>query len=78
MQVLWVDLHINRYNPLRGTSYISFPKQINIKRAVVNVQNDDQFCFGWAIISALEQPKHSACITSSYRDFRQILNFGDI
>jgi hypothetical protein len=32
-------LRINRYNPLRGSTSISLPQEINAKKACVNIQN---------------------------------------
>lgn len=43
-------LRINRFKPLRGKSYIDLPAEIKSKKAVVNVQNDDEHCFKWSIL----------------------------
>lgn len=44
----------------------------------MNVQNNDQFCFGWAVTSAIFEPNGRPDRTSSYPDCRQFLNFRDI
>jgi hypothetical protein len=36
-----------------GSSYIKLPKFIEDKKAVLNVKNQDECCFAWAIVSAL-------------------------
>lgn len=38
---------------MRGASYIDLPKVIKNKKVVINVQNYDQKCFLWSILSAL-------------------------
>jgi hypothetical protein len=46
-------IHYVKFNPLIGSSYIETPDYIKRKRAVINVQNSDQECFRWAVLSAL-------------------------
>ncbi|KAJ8872929.1 hypothetical protein PR048_026545 [Dryococelus australis] len=43
---------INKYNPLNGASYIDLPEEIKNKKLCINVKNEDQKCFLWAIKSA--------------------------
>ncbi|XP_017494371.1 PREDICTED: uncharacterized protein LOC108382510, partial [Rhagoletis zephyria] len=47
----FLTISINEYKPLTGSSYIELPKWIQSKKAVINVKNDDQECFKWAILS---------------------------
>lgn len=49
----FLTVHIHKYNPLRAGTYIELPKFIQKKRACINVRNDDEYCFKWAVISAL-------------------------
>lgn len=50
-------VQVNRHDPLRGSSYIKTPKFLADKRAIVNVQNKDNKCFMWTILSALHYKK---------------------
>ncbi|XP_054256909.1 uncharacterized protein LOC128981938 [Macrosteles quadrilineatus] len=50
-------LHINRLKPLKGSSYIALPEKIRLKRAVVNIKNNDQRCFMWCCLAALHPSK---------------------
>lgn len=77
-KLLYLDVNINKYNPLRASSYIPLPKQIQYKKAVVNVQNYDEYCFGWAVTSAVCAPNGPSNRTSSYPDCRMFLEFNDI
>ena len=44
-KVLGVNVHIVKYKPLKGSSYIPLPAKLANKKAIVNVQNTDQKCF---------------------------------
>ena len=44
---------ITQYRPLQGSTYVETPAHIADKHCVVNVKNDDEKCFAWAVLSAL-------------------------
>ena len=46
------------YNPLRGETYISLPKELAKKGAIINVQNKDNKWFLWCVLRALN-PKEN-------------------
>ncbi|KAL9951227.1 hypothetical protein ACROYT_G043851 [Oculina patagonica] len=52
-EVLKLDLGVAVYTPLHGSSYIKLPKTLKDKKAILNVQNDDQKCFLWSVLAAL-------------------------
>ena len=53
-QVIHLEIHMNKYEPLSGSSYIPLPKHLQTKKAIINVQNkNDNQCFKWAITSAI-------------------------
>ena len=59
-RILSFELRINRYTPHRGRSYVPLPSVIANKKAIINVQNKDNKCFLWAVLSALHPGnKHS-------------------
>ena len=51
--VLSLDLHTVKYVPLGGSSYIPLSKFLAAKKAIINLKNDDDECFKWAITRAL-------------------------
>ena len=63
-EVLYMDININininisinihQLNHMRGSSYLSLPDWLARKRAIINPKNEDQECFKWAVIAALE------------------------
>lgn len=71
---LYLEVNINKYNPLRASSYIDLPKNIKYKRACINIQNNDNFCFLWCIMAALFPAKNNGQRTSAYPHFKTKLN----
>ena len=63
---------------MHAGSYIELPKVIQNKKACVNVQNKDDKCFMWAILSALHPAKDNAKRVSQYTPFENELNFNKI
>ena len=51
--VLSMNLHIVKYVPLGGSSYIPLLKFLAAKKAISNLKNEDDECFKWAITRAL-------------------------
>lgn len=63
-----------------GSSYIALPKNIAMKKAIINVQNYDQKCFIWSIIAALfPVDVHPERVLNYYRhNYNDILNLDNI
>lgn len=74
LQLLYIDVNICKFNPLRASSYIPTPVWIQRKRAIVNVHNNDEYCFFWSVISALCEPTGPNFLTTSYPHFRTIID----
>ena len=53
-KVLYMDINIHQLNLTRGSNYLSLPDWLARKKAIINPKNEDQECFKWAIITALE------------------------
>ena len=51
--VLNLHLHTVKYEPLGGSSYFPLPKFLAAKKAIINLRNEDDECFKWAITRAL-------------------------
>ncbi|KAJ8917969.1 hypothetical protein NQ315_002664 [Exocentrus adspersus] len=56
--IMYLEVNVNKYAAMGGSSYIKLPKFIENKKAVINVNNQDQHCFLWAIVSALYPPNN--------------------
>ena len=52
------ELHTVSYDPVRGETWVSLPKELANKKAIVNMKNKDNKCFLWCVLRALN-PKDS-------------------
>lgn len=69
-----LEININKFQPLRGSSFIELPKYIRNKKACLNIQNKDQCCFLWCVTAALHPAKKHPERVTSYPDFHDVLN----
>ncbi|KAL0895313.1 hypothetical protein ABMA27_011457 [Loxostege sticticalis] len=76
--ILNIDVNVNKFNPLNGSSYIDLPHDIKNKKAVINVKNSDFQCFKWALLSALYPVNKSSDRVQSYTQHQNKLNFKGI
>ena len=42
-----------RYNPARGETWLPLPKELDNKKAIINMKNTDNKCFLWCVLRAL-------------------------
>ncbi|XP_072389467.1 uncharacterized protein [Diabrotica undecimpunctata] len=56
LQIQSLEVNINKYNPLRSSSYIRLPRQIEMKKAIINIMNKDEACFCWAVNASIFDP----------------------
>ncbi|CAM9729723.1 unnamed protein product, partial [Heterosigma akashiwo] len=64
-----VRIKMQKYTIATGSTYEPLPKEIQMKRACVNVQNKDNKCFIWSILSGLYPvEKHSERV-SKYQEY---------
>lgn len=73
-----ITIQVNKYEPLSGSSYMVLPKFLQDKMAIINVQNHDQECFRWAILSALHTPNDHAERVTKYNEHKNKYNFNGI
>lgn len=77
-RILDLTVNVNKYNPMRAGCYLKLPREIMMKRAVINVHTKDNACFAWAVVVALYPAKVHAERESSYQHYSKVLNLGDI
>ncbi|KAM0726697.1 hypothetical protein ACS0PU_007881 [Formica fusca] len=77
-RILDLNVNINKYNPMRAGCHIKLPRQIIMKRAVINVQSKDNACFAWAVVAALYPAEDHVYRESSYPHYTTVLNLQDI
>jgi C2H2-type zinc finger len=77
-KIVRLEVNVNQYNPLRGNSFIDLPAKIKNTKAIINIRNADEYCFAWAVNSALHEAAQNTDRTSSYPHYTRSMNLGDI
>ena len=68
-RVLSLDVHFTDFQPLRGSTFLPLPRKIATKKAVINMKNDDDQCFKWSVVRALNPVDvHPERITKELKD----------
>ena len=71
-----LDLPTEKYVPLAGSSYIPLPKFLAARKAIINLKNEDDECFKWAITRTLNPvEKNSERIDKKLREKSEVLNW---
>ena len=73
-----VDIHIAKYTPLTGSSYLALPNFIESKKACINVKNEDNRCFAYAVTSAIYPVKKNPQRPTPYNERISELNMEGI
>ena len=75
VQFLSLDLHTVSYEPLGGSSYIPLQAFLAAKKAIINLKNEDDEYYKWAITRALNpKQKHSERINKKLRETSKVRN----
>lgn len=53
----YLTVNVFKHNPLRAGKYIDLPDPIKNKKACINVKNEDEMCFKWAVLCGLYHEK---------------------
>ena len=52
-EVIKLVLHTTRWEPVNAGSYIELPQALKNKKAIINMKNQDDKCFMWSVLRAL-------------------------
>ena len=75
-EVLFLEIHFARWNPLRGSGWIALPPALQKKKALINMKNNDDMCFKWCIARAVNPVQiHPERITPILREQAEELNW---
>ena len=78
-RVLSLDVHFTDFIPLRGSTFLPLPKKIATKKAVINMKNDDDQCFKWSVVRALNPVDvHPERITKELKDQSERLDWSGL
>ena len=79
VKALNLQLHTVQYTPLRGSSYMKLPKFLESKGAIINIKNDDDKCFLWCVLRALNlKDKNNERIDEDLKSKIETIDMGDI
>ena len=48
-----LEIHFANWKPIIGSTFIPLPAKIKNKKAVINLKNEDNQCFKWYVVRAL-------------------------
>ena len=77
-KVVDLTMHMARYRPLKGSSYIPLPIRLRSKYTIINVTNKDNKCFMWSIMAALYPTNKNAERIVKYKDHINSINLEGI
>lgn len=78
-RIIELDVQVCSYEPLGGASYIETPQKLKHKKALVNVINEnDNMCFKWSVLSALHPTASNPHRLQHYLKYENELNFDGI
>ena len=52
-KIIDIKLHTAKWDPLNAGSYIELPAYLKNKKAIINMKNQDNECFKWCVLRAL-------------------------
>ena len=79
MEVIRLILKIDKWDPIKASSYIDLPKELKDKKAIINMKNEDNKCFLWSVLRALNPKKeHPERIDKDLKSKENTLNMEGI
>nr|CAI5821755.1 unnamed protein product [Callosobruchus analis] len=82
LEILHLKVNINEYNPISVgiSTFVDLPPFIRNSKSVINIKNNDPYCFLWSVVCALyPAPKDkNVSRVSSYPHFSKVLKLGNI
>ena len=77
-RLLEIKLKQAKYSPIVGKLYVPLPRALVLKRAVLNMKNDDNKCFMWCVLAKLFPVKEHGERASYYTKHVKHLKFDGI
>ena len=78
-KVIKLVLHTTRWDTINAGSYIELPQALKNKKAIINMKNQDDKCFMWSVLRALNpKDNHPERIDNDLKSKEDILNMQGI
>ena len=79
LEVENLTLYTSIWDPINGSSYIDLPKELKNKNAIINMKNEDDKCFMWSVLRALNpKDNHPERIDKDLKSKEHTLNMEGI
>ena len=79
LKVIKLVLHTTNWEPIYGSSYIPLDPYLANKKAIINMQNEDDKCFMWCVLRALyPKNKNAERIDKDLKSKQDNINMGGI
>ena len=79
VEVKNLTLYTTKYDPLNAGSYINLPEELKNKGAIINMKNEDNECFKWCVLRALNPTNsHPERIDKDLKSKQDTLNMQGI
>ena len=79
VKVISLVLHVTKWQPLYGSSYMPLDPYLANKKAIINMKNEDDKCFMWCVLRALyPKDKNSERIDKDLKSKQDIINMKGI
>ena len=73
-RILNLVVNVNKLSPMRAGCYFEVPREIILKKAVINVSTIENACFAWSVVAALYPAEKYTERESSYPHYTIVLN----
>ena len=79
LEVENLTLYTDIWDPINGSSYIDLPKELKNRKAIINMKNEDDKCFMWCVLRALNpKDNHPENIDKDLKSKVETLNMEGI
>src|SRR6185295_12422011 len=77
--MLEISIEISEYTPIGGGHHIPLPETMPKRNnGVINIQNNDDWCFGWSVLGSLHPVQKNPQRISKYQQYVNEINMEDI
>ena len=73
-----LDININKFNPIRGSSYIATPSASVGNHFLLNIRNKDNKCFAYSVLAAMFPEKEQKQRQHKYKSNLHKLNLDNV
>ena len=79
-KIIKLEIKHAKYSPISGSSYIKLPEKLQAKKAILNIQNNDDYCFKWSVLAHLHPVhwKDNPERVTNYTQFENSLDWSNI